>query len=137
MGVYESCTDLPLQAVCVTITLHCNPRIANPESRALRRMPLTLPDNPSIIIRREAFERAGLVRAELDERFGLTDQEFLVEGELIVVGPLFGDVAVELSELLEARGLVHFDDYFDLSGNWPGWLRLFVMAAPGGASGAR
>jgi hypothetical protein len=28
---------------------------------------------------------------------------------------------------LERVGLVYFDDFFDLSGNWPEWLKVFVM----------
>jgi len=28
---------------------------------------------------------------------------------------------------LETRGLVYFDDFFELSGNWPSWLSIFAM----------
>lgn len=92
-------------------------------------MPLSIPGAaPVMLIRRAAFERAGLVRAALDERLNLTPEEFRVEGELIAVGPLYGDdTIVTLSEWLEAAGLRYFEDFFDLSGNWPDWLRLFAM----------
>ena len=30
---------------------------------------------------------------------------------------------------LEEEGLVYYDDFFELSGNWPDWLRLFAMDA--------
>lgn len=82
---------------------------------------------PSVCIRREAFERAGLTRAAFDQRFSLTADEFQIERELIVFGPLFGDSVMELLAALEAAGLEYFDDYFELSGNWPEWLRLYAM----------
>jgi hypothetical protein len=28
---------------------------------------------------------------------------------------------------LESMGLVYFDDFFELSGNWPEWVQLYVM----------
>ena len=77
-------------------------------------------------IRRAAFERAGLTRAALDAQYSLTDQEFRVEGELIVIGPLFGDAVTRLLTDLETAGLEYFEDYFELSGNWPEWLGLFA-----------
>lgn len=94
-------------------------------------MPLELPaNNPSLVIRRSAFERAGMERAAIDERLGLTDQEFRVEGELIVVGPVINEGAFhELLEDFEAAGLVHFEDFFDFSGNWPEWLQLYAKGA--------
>ena len=33
-----------------------------------------------------------------------------------------------LVEELEGLGLVYYDDFFELSGNWPDWLRLLVMS---------
>jgi hypothetical protein len=27
---------------------------------------------------------------------------------------------------LEQAGLTYFDDFFELSGNWPDWLQLFA-----------
>lgn len=96
-------------------------------------MPLELQVNhPSLLIRRTAFDRAGITRASIDERLGLTDQEFRVEGELIVVGPVLDNAALrELMDDFEAAGLVHFDDFFDLSGNWPEWLVLYAKALSG------
>ena len=94
-------------------------------------MPLDVPQgNVAMFIRRDAFERAGLTRQALDERFNLTAEEFRVEGELIVVGPLVGESAVaDLIDEFETAGLVYYDDFFELSGNWPAWLRLLAMSA--------
>jgi hypothetical protein len=91
-------------------------------------MPLELPTNKTcLLIRRPAFERTGLTRSVIDERLGLTDQEFRVESDLIVVGPILDDSALQqLIDDLEGRGLVYFQDFFDLSGNWPEWLVLFA-----------
>ena len=99
-------------------------------------MPLTLrPDAPTLFIRRQAFERVGLTRAMLDERLNLTDEEFRVEGELIAVGPLHGDTAlIDLTDELESLGLAYFDDFFEMSGNWPHWIRLLAAAAPRGVT---
>ena len=93
-------------------------------------MPLPIAsDAPTLFIRREAFERAGLERAMFDERLNLTADEFRVEGALVAVGPLHGaDTLPVLIDELERVGLVYFDDFFELSGNWPAWLRLLVMA---------
>lgn len=82
---------------------------------------------PTLLIRREAFERVGLTRARIDERLNLTADEFRVDGQLIAVGPLVGETALEeLVSELEGLGLVYFDDFFELSGNWPEWLRLYA-----------
>ena len=91
-------------------------------------MPVTVPSgNPTIFIRRAAFERAGLARAQFDERLNLTDEEFRVEGQLIIVGPLVGDDALDgLIAELEETGLAYFEDFFELSGNWPDWLLLLA-----------
>ena len=84
--------------------------------------------SPTLFIRRDAFERAGLTRAQLDDRLNLTADEFRVEGQLVAVGPLVGETSVEeLVGELEALGLVYYDDFFELSGNWPEWLRLLAM----------
>lgn len=91
-------------------------------------MPLSLDSHgPTIAIRRAAFEAAELTRAALDERFTLTADEFRVEGELLLVGPLPNgdDVGVAI-DLLERAGLAYFDDFVELPANWPGWLELFV-----------
>ena len=86
-------------------------------------------DRPTVFIRREAFEKAGLERHSIDARFNLTDEEFAVEGDLIAVGPLPSDDTLsDLVIALEEIGLRYFDDFFELSGNWPGWLNLFVTA---------
>ena len=34
------------------------------------------------------------------------------------VGPVVG--------YLESVGLIYFDDFFELSGNWPEWLHLYA-----------
>jgi hypothetical protein len=84
---------------------------------------------PSLFIRRAAFARVGLTRAALDERLNLTADEFRVEGELVCVGPIQDEAGMEdLLVELEALGLRHFDDFFDLSGLWPPWLELYAMA---------
>ena len=86
--------------------------------------------SPTLILRKESFERAGLSRAALDERLNLTPDEFRVEKDLIVIGPLVGeDAFTDLIAELETTGLVYFDDFFELSGNWPEWLRVLVMTA--------
>ena len=96
-------------------------------------MPLSLGAGyPSLLLRREAFERSGLTRAGVDARLGLTADEFRVEGDLVCVGPIHDDVALEgLLSDLETAGLVYFDDFFDLSGTWPSWLVLYAMAGRG------
>jgi hypothetical protein len=100
-------------------------------------MPLEIShDQPTLLFRRAAFEQYGLTRAQFDDEFGLTSDEFRVEADLVAVGPLPpGTDVSDLISDLEARGLVYFDDFFDLSGNWPEWLNVFAMAArPSGAS---
>lgn len=94
-------------------------------------MPLELStNNPSLIIRRSPFERAGITRSVIDERLGLTDQEFRVEGDLIVIGPILDDTALQgLIADLEGAGLQYFEDFFDLSGNWPEWLVLYAKGS--------
>jgi hypothetical protein len=87
-------------------------------------------DRPTIFIRRDAFERVGLERHLIDSRFNLTDQEFIVEGGLVAIGPLpsddmLGGLVVEL----ETIGLRYFEDFFELSGNWPEWFGVFVASA--------
>jgi hypothetical protein len=86
---------------------------------------------PTLFMRREAYEKSGLTRAQLDERLGLTPDEFRVEGNLIAIGPIYGtdgDALGELISELETLGLVYFDDFFELTGNWPEWLKLFAGA---------
>ena len=87
---------------------------------------------PVVVILQQSFERAGLVRSAIDARFNLTDQEFRVEEGLVVLGPLpSDDLIAPLIEALEANGLVYFDDFFDLSGNWPEWLSLYARGVRG------
>ena len=84
---------------------------------------------PTVFIRKEAFERASLVRSEIDSMFNLTDSEFRVEGQLIAIGPLPSDeMTGPLIEYLEGKGAIYFDDVFELSGNWPDWLKLYAMS---------
>lgn len=100
-------------------------------------MPLAVsPGAPTLFVRRAAYERAGLVRAAIDQRLGLTPDEFHVEGDLIVIGPIYDESALStLIDELETLGLVYYDDYFDLSGNWPEWMKLFAGAAGSKAEG--
>lgn len=93
-------------------------------------MPLSLPaGHPALVIRKDAFERTGITRAAIDERLGLTDDEFRVEGELVCVGPIPEDDAMQdLIADLEEAGLTYFEDFFELTGNWPEWLTVHVMA---------
>ena len=93
-------------------------------------MPIELAHNrATILIRRAAFERANLVRSTIDERYNLTDEEFHVEENLVVIGPLPSDEMIpQMIEDLENNGLIYFDDFFDLSGNWPDWLSIYARA---------
>ncbi len=92
-------------------------------------MPLPVTEGlATIFVKKDAFERAGLARSEIDVRFNLTDAEFRVEGSLIAIGPIPSDEMVgPMLEYLETNGLVYFDEVFELSGNWPPWLKLFAM----------
>ncbi len=92
-------------------------------------MPLQLShDAPTLLIRKRAFERHALARADFDVALHLTDQEFRVEGDLIAVGPIYDSEGLaRVIADLESRGLTYFDDFFDVSGNWPDWLLLYAM----------
>lgn len=86
---------------------------------------------PTLFIRRGAYESSGLTRAAIDERLGLTPDEFRVEGDLVVLGPIYGSDGDSVGGLiaeLEEMGLVYFDDFFELTGNWPGWLKLLAAS---------
>jgi hypothetical protein len=86
---------------------------------------------PTLFLRRAAYEKSGLTRAAIDERLGLTPDEFRVEGNLVAIGPIYasdGDALGELIAELEGMGLVYFDDFFELTGNWPEWLTLVATA---------
>src|SRR5215467_10011104 len=62
---------------------------------------------PTLLIRRTAYEASGVARAAIDERFGLTPDEFRVEGDLVAIGPLYGasESVGELIAVFEATGL--------------------------------
>jgi hypothetical protein len=94
-------------------------------------MPLTIPNAaPTLFIRRSAYEGSRLNRAALDERLGLTPEEFRVEGSLVALGPIVGDESLsDIIAELEANGLAYYEDFFELSGNWPEWLRLLAAGA--------
>ena len=94
-------------------------------------MPLTIgPGAPSLIVRRSSYERAGLVRAAVDSMLGLTADEFRVEGELVVIGPVHDAEAFQrLLQQLEDLGLAYYDDFFELSGNWPEWLGVLAVSS--------
>ncbi len=96
-------------------------------------MPLPLPaDAPTLLFRKEAFERAELNRAAFDQWLNLTPEEFRVEGSLIAVGPIYdADALQALISALEDKGLVYFDDFFEMSGNWPDWVTMLAMPARG------
>lgn len=93
-------------------------------------MPLKLShDAPTLLLRKRAFEQHNLARSDFDIVLHLTDEEFRVEGDLVVVGPIYDSQALtEMIAALEGRGLVFFDDFFELSGNWPEWLMVYAMA---------
>jgi len=47
----------------------------------------------------------------------------------VLIGPLPDDSALrDLFDEMEKVGLVYFDDYFELSGNWPDWLKLYAAS---------
>ena len=93
-------------------------------------MPLPIAQGvPTLFFRRAAYERAGLTRAALDARLGLTDAEFRVEGEIIALGPIYDvDALGGLVDELEASGLTYYEDFFELSGSWPEWLTVMVRS---------
>jgi hypothetical protein len=83
---------------------------------------------PAVLIRKDSYEKAGIIRSDLDSRFNLTPEEFRVEGNLVVIGPLPSDDMVgPVVDFLEGAGLIYFDDFFEMSGNWPDWLHVYVM----------
>ena len=98
-------------------------------------MPLQVhPGAPTLFIRRSAYERAGLVRAQLDDRLGLTADEFRVEGDVVAIGPVYdADALASLMAQLEDLRLAYYDDFFELTGNWPEWLTVFAgsVGTPG------
>lgn len=101
-------------------------------------MPLRLPHAaPTLLVQRSAFERAGLTRAAIDEWLNLTPEEFRVEGGLIAIGPVYDDEGLQaLLATLEEKGLAYFDEFFEMSGNWPEWLTLWATGPLGAADPA-
>lgn len=93
-------------------------------------MPLSIAATaPTIVLKRESFERVGLNRSDIDRSLTLTDEEFRVERDLIAIGPLYDDAGLAaLIQAFEASGLEYFDDFFELSGNWPEWLQVYAMS---------
>jgi hypothetical protein len=91
-------------------------------------MPLQLSQGrPTLLIRQSAYERSGILRQALDDRYNLTAEEFAVDGGLIRIGPLpSDDLLSDLISELEQNGLIYFDDFFEMSGNWPDWLTLYA-----------
>ena len=90
---------------------------------------IALGDREMDRIVRLVYERSGITRQSIDERLNLTADEFRVAGRIILVGPIPDDAGLrEVIDELEEAGLVYFDDFFELSGNWPSWIRLFVAA---------
>jgi hypothetical protein len=87
---------------------------------------------PTLVVRRSAYERSGLVRAAVDERLGLTDQEFRVDGDVVLIGPVYdADAFAQFIEELESLGLAYYDDFFELTGNWPAWVAVLAGPAAG------
>lgn len=96
-------------------------------------MPLPLTNNaPTLLVRREAFERVGLSRASIDQALTLTDDEFRVERDLVAIGPIYSDDGLTaLVRAFEESGLVYYEDFFEMSGNWPDWLSLLAASRVG------
>lgn len=94
-------------------------------------MPIELSHgNAVVLIRQTAFEHSGISRKAIDERYNLTDEEFRVENGLVALGPLPSDELLpDVIDDLEKGGLVYFDDFFELSGNWPDWLTVYARGA--------
>lgn len=96
-------------------------------------MPIPLTNSaPTLLVRRDAFERAGLSRASIDRALTLTDEEFRVERDLVAIGPIYSDDGLTaLVQAFEEAGLVFYEDFFELSGNWPDWLSLLAASRAG------
>ena len=93
-------------------------------------MPLPLASGaPTLVVKKAAFERAGFSRAQIDRALTLTDEEFRVEHELVAIGPIFDEDGFgALVAAFEKNGLVFFDDFFEMSGNWPEWLSVLTIS---------
>lgn len=92
-------------------------------------MPILLREGAStLIVRKEAFERAGITRAQIDRVLTLTDEEFRVEKGIVAIGPIYSDDGIAaLVEAFEGVGLEYGVDYCELSGGWPEWVSVLVM----------
>lgn len=92
-------------------------------------MPLKLDISaPTLLIRREAYETSGITREAIDSFLNLTAEEFRVEGQVVAIGPIHDDSGLqELVVALEEKGMIYYDDFFEMSGNWPDWLNLLVL----------
>jgi hypothetical protein len=93
-------------------------------------MPLPLSSSATtLLVRKSSFERSGLTRVQIDQALTLTDEEFRVEKDLVAIGPVFDEEGLaDLIEAFEKAGLVFYDDFFEMPGNWPEWLNLFAMS---------
>ena len=93
-------------------------------------MPLPLSSGaPTLVVKKAAYERSGITRAQIDLALTLTDDEFRVEQGLVAIGPIFDENGfAALVDAFEQSGLVYFDDFFEMSGNWPEWLSVFTLA---------
>jgi hypothetical protein len=93
-------------------------------------MPLSLSAGaPTLVVKKAAFERAGITRVQIDQALTLTDEEFRVELGLVAIGPIYDEAGfAALIEAFEKQGLVYFDDFFEMSGNWPEWLAVFALS---------
>jgi hypothetical protein len=81
------------------------------------------------VVKKAAFERSGITRAQIDQALTLTDEEFRVEHGLVAIGPIFDESGfAALMDAFEQSGLVYFDDFFEMSGNWPEWLSVFTLS---------
>ena len=81
---------------------------------------------PTLFIRRSAYEASGLTRSAIDERLGLTDSEFVVEDDLVALGPIYeaeGATLIDFITELERAGLVYFDDCWQVCGGRSRWFR--------------
>ena len=92
-------------------------------------MPLSLRAGAStLIIRKDAFERSGITRSQIDHVLVLTDNEFRVEKGIVAIGPIYDDQGlVALVDAFETAGLEYDVDYCELSGGWPEWVSVLVM----------
>ena len=93
-------------------------------------MPLPLSSGAStLVVKKAAYERSGITRAQIDKALTLTDEEFRVEHGLVAIGPIYDEEGfATLIEAFENARLVYFDDFFEMSGNWPEWLSVFALS---------